>query len=282
VAVAAVALLSADALSPLQAFTMIAGSRLGACLIVLLLGCIYILRGYEQWTALTAGVLSLLLTGSIQLVTLPVGTLILRWGWLDGFSVPVLAGLATGLNQIVGPLTASLAAHLPGWMLFAGGVGLVTLSFRFFDRALPQVRLERTDFGQVPRLVYRPEIMFLMGLAITLFTMSVSVSVGILVPLSARGYMRRENIMPYIMGANVSTLVDTLVAATLLGDPRSVTVVIVHMICAAVVSLSLILMAYRRYERAISDSLAWITRQRRNFILFLGVIFVVPVVLILL
>jgi len=280
VAAAAVALLSAGALASLQAFTMVAGSRLGASLIVLLVGFIYILRGHEQWTALTAGVLSLLLTGSIQLVALPIGLLILSRSWLDDLSVPALEGLAAGVNRGLEPMISPLAAFLPGWALFVAGVGLVTLSFRLFDRALPQMRLERTNLGQVPRLIYRPEVMFLMGLAITLFTMSVSISVGILVPLSARGYMRRENIIPYILGANISTLADTLVAAALLGDPQAVTVVVTHMVCAATVSLPLILLAYRPYERAISDALAWITRRRRNFALFLGVIFIVPVVLI--
>jgi len=282
VAAAAVALLSADALSSLQAFTMVAGSRLGASLIVLLVGLIYILRGHEQWTALTAGVLSLLLTGSVQLVALPMGLLILGRGWLNGLFVPALEKLAAGVNRGLEPLTGPLAAFLPDWALFVAGVGLVTLSFRLFDRALPQMRLERTDFGQIPRLVYRPEVMFLMGLAITLLTMSVSISVGILVPLSARGYMRRENIIPYILGANVSTLADTLVAAALLGDPRAVTVVVTHMVCAAIVSLLLILLAYRSYERAVSDALVWIIRRHRNFALFLGVIFVIPVVFILL
>ena len=282
VAAAAVALLSADALLPLQAFTMIAGSRLGASLIVLLVGFIYALRGHDHWTALTAGVLSLLLTGSVQLAALPMGLLILSRGWLDNLAIPALEGLAGIINLGLAPLVGPLAAILPGWTLFAVGVGMVTLSFRLFDRALPQVRLERTDFGQVPSLVYRPEVMFLMGLVITLLTMSVSISVGILVPLSARGYMRRENIIPYILGANVSTLADTLVAAALLGDPRAVTVVVTHMVCAAIVSLLLILLAYRAYERTVSDALAWITRRRRNFALFLGVILVIPAVLILL
>jgi sodium-dependent phosphate cotransporter len=281
VAVAAVALLSADALSSLQAFTMVAGSRLGAGLIVLLVGFIYILRGHEQWTALTAGVLSLLLTGSIQLGALPMGLLTLGRGWLDDLSIPALAGLAAGVNRGLGPLIDPLVAFLPSWALFVAGVGLATLCFRFFDRALPQVRLERTNFDQIPWLIYRPGVMFLMGLAITLFTMSVSISIGILVPLSARGYMRRENIIPYILGANISTLVDTLVAAALLGDPRAVTVVVTHMICASVVSLLIIVFAYRPYERAISRVLAWTTRRRENFALFMGIIFVIPVALVL-
>lgn len=282
VAAAAVALLSAEALSTLQAFTMIAGSRLGASLIILLMGFIYTLRGHERWTALTAGVLSLLLVGSVQLAALPLGLLILSRGWLDNLSIPALEGLANGINLGLEPLIGPLAAILPGWALFVIGVGLVTLSFRLFDRALPRMRLERTDLSQVARLVYRPWVMFLMGLAITLLTMSVSISVGILIPLSTRGYMRRENIIPYILGANISTLADTLVAAALLGDPRAVTVVMTHMVCAAIVSLLLVLLVYHTYERVISDALAWITRRRRNFALFLGVVLVIPVVLILL
>ena len=282
VAAAAVALLSAEALSPLQAFTMVAGSRLGASFIVLLIGFIYALRGHNHWTALTTGVLSLLTCSSIQLVALPMGVLILSRGWLDDLTLPALEGLAAGINLGLKPLISPFAAVLPGWALFVAGMGLVTLSFRFFDRALPQMRLERTDFNQIARLVYRPEIMFLIGLAVTVLTLSVSISVGILVPLSARGYLRRENIIPYILGANTSTFADTLVAAALLGDPRAVTVVITHMVCAAIVSLLLILVAYRSFEQAISHALAWINRRHRNFALFLGIILVIPLVLILL
>jgi len=282
VAAAAVALLSAGALSSIQAFTMVTGSRIGACLIVLLIGFIYTLRGHDRWTALTAGVLSLLLTGSIQLVTLPMGLLILGQGWLNNLAIPALEGLAAGVNQGLDSLIGPLVVILPGWTLFVIGVGLVTLSFRLFDRALPQVRLGKTNLGQIPRLIYRPEVMFLMGLAITLVTMSVSISVGILVPLSARGYMRRENIIPYILGANISTFVDTLIAAALLGGHRAVTVVAVHMVCAAIVSLPIILLVYRPYERAISGALTWIIRRRRNLCFFLGIVLVAPVVLILL
>ncbi len=281
-AAAAMALLSAGALSPFQTFTMVAGSRMGAALIVLLVGFVYVLRGHKQWSALTVGVLSLLLTGSIYLATIPMGLLILDRGWLEGLSIPALENLVAGINRGLDPLVAPLVAILPGWAIFLVGVGLVTFSFNLFDRALPQMQLERTDFGQIPRLVYRPEVMFLMGVAITMLTMSVSISVGILVPLSARGYIRRENIIPYIMGANVSTLVDTLVAAALLGNPQAVTVVMTHIVCAIVISLPLVLLAYRPYGRIVSGALAWIIRRRRNFIIFLGIILVVPVTLILL
>jgi sodium-dependent phosphate cotransporter len=281
VAAAAVALLSAGALSLVQTFTMITGSRLGASFIVLLIGFVYALRGHERWTALSSGVLSLLLTGSIQLLALLPGMLILEQGWLTWIQLPALERLGSSINLTLEPLMRPATAALPKWALFLSGVGLVTLSFRLFDRALPQLHLEKTDLGQIPRLIYRRHVMFLLGFFITLITMSVSLSIGILVPLSARGYMRRENLSPYILGANVSTLVDTLAAAVLLGDPRAVAVVLVHMVSTILVSLPIILLAYRPYERGISNALTWITRRRRNFAIFLGIIFAIPAVLIL-
>ena len=281
VAAAAMALLSAEILSPLQAFTMVAGSRMGASLVVLLIGFVYALREHDRWTALTAGVLSLLLVGSIQSVALPLGVLVLNRGWLDHLQLRGLEGLAGVLNQGLSPAIGPVRAFLPDWALFVAGVALVTLSFRLFDHALPQVRLSRTGFGQVARLIYRPEVMFLLGLGVTLLTMSVSISVGILVPLSARGYTRRENIIPYILGANISTLIDTLAAAVLVGSGAGVSVVLAHVASATVISLPIVLLAYRPYERAISGALGWITRQPANFAIFLTVVFLIPVVLIL-
>ncbi len=211
VAAIAMSLLSAHAITSLQAYTMVAGSRLGASLIVLQIGAIYALRQRDKWSALTAGILSLLLTGSIMIVSLPLGLLILRWGWLDGFTLPALTQFAAGggLERLTEPLRSLLSS----WVIFGIGVGLVVVSFQLFDRALPEFKLREGDLGFVHQLIYRPEVMFALGFGITLLTMSVSVSVGILVPLSTRGYMRRENLMPYILGANISTLVDTLAAA---------------------------------------------------------------------
>lgn len=283
VAASAVALLSAAAISMHQAFTMIAGSRMGASSVVLLVGFVYMVtHKQERATALAPGIISLLATASMQVLVVPLGALIISRGWLERVSIPALDVLAGGLGLVIDPLVGPVAAVLPDWALFIGGIGLTTLSFRLFDRSLPQLHLERTDLGQVPRLVYRPEVMFLMGMAVTLVTLSVSVSVSILVPLSARGYVRRENIIPYILGANVSTFVDTLVAAALLGASTAVTVVLTHMLCTAFASLLLILLLFRPYERCLSRVLIYVNEERRHLAGFLAVIVLIPIVLILL
>ena len=68
----------------------------------------------------------------------------------------------------------------------------------------------------------------------------------------------------------------------LLCDPRAVTIVLIHMTSGILVSLPVVLLAYQPYERTMSRALAWVTRSRKNFALFLGAIFVIPIVLILL
>jgi Na+/phosphate symporter len=131
------------------------------------------------------------------------------------------------------------------------------------------------------RLVYRPWVMFALGALITLISMSVSLSLAILVPLSARGYVRRENVIPYIMGANITTFIDTLLAAVLLDNPWSFTIVLVQMISITVVSVVILATAYRRYERAMLSLLALVTDSTRNLALFMAIIFVVPIGLML-
>ena len=124
---------------------------------------------------------------------------------------------------------------LPAWAVFLVGLGISMVSFNLFDRCLPQATLKDSQVGWMSRLVYRPWVMFLLGCLITTISMSVSISLSILVPLSARGFVRRENVIPYIMGANITTFVDTLLAAVLLKNPEAFTIVLVVMVsrCSA-------------------------------------------------
>jgi len=273
----AMALLSADALTQIQAFAMVTGSRMGASLIVLLIGFIYALRGNERWTVLSTGVLSLLLTASVQLPALAVGVPILKRGWLGGADWPWLSHVSVGLNGVLTPVMAPITALLPQWALFIAGGGLITVSFQLFDKALPELRFEKAGLHRTSRLIYRPAVMFFLGSIVTLLTLSVSVSIGILVPLSVRGYVRRENIMPYILGANVSTMIDTLAAAVLLGTPAGVTVVTAHMLSAVIVSLPLVIIAYEPYRWLMSNALEWTMASRRNFAIFLLAFLTIPI-----
>ncbi|HEU4760375.1 MAG TPA: hypothetical protein VFT91_10405, partial [Dehalococcoidia bacterium] len=126
---------------------------------------------------------------------------------------------------------------------------------------------------------HHPLAMFVLGLLVTAMTLSVSLSLTLLIPLTLKGYIRRDGIIPYVMGANISTWVDTLVAALLLNSPRAFTIVLVQMLVGALVSLTVLLLAYRPYSRAVLGTATRITHSRRGFALFLGAIFLVPLAL---
>jgi Na+/phosphate symporter len=179
-------------------------------------------------------------------------------------------------------LIHGLQGILPTWALFPIGFVLILASFALIDRALPDLHLEQTSLGRVNRLLFRPFVSFMLGAAVTTVTMSVSLSLSLLVPLSVRGYIRRENAIPYIMGANITTFDDTLVAAALLANPAAVTVVLILMLSVASISILILLFAFRPYERAVSRLAGVIESRRRYLVLYLLLTFGVPLGLILL
>jgi Na+/phosphate symporter len=174
-----------------------------------------------------------------------------------------------------------LTGFLPGWGVMLVGLVVLWVSFYLFDRVLPELDLQQSRFSQVARLVYRPLPMFILGSALTLITLSVSLSLSLLVPLSARGYIRRENAIPYIMGANITTIVDTLLASVVLGSSDAFTVVLVTMVSVTLVSLVVMFLFFRRYERLVLGLVGWATDSNHNLALFVFSILIVPAVLML-
>lgn len=281
--VAAIALtfFAADVIDAIQTFTMIAGSRFGASFVVLLLGFIYLLRGRSGSRSLEMGVLSLLTTYVIYGIAVPIGVVILRTGWLDGFRPALPTGLFDVIDTLYAPVVDFVVGFLPTILVFVLGIGIILLAFYLFDSALPDLA-EESPIRGLEAHVYRPTIMFGLGCIITLFTLSVSVSLGLLVPLSAKGIARRENVIPYIMGANITTFVDTLLATLLLDKPGAFTVVLVEMLSVAVVSIAVLMLFYSRFERILLAISRRILKTRASLTVFVLVILLLPLALLVL
>lgn len=279
VAAISVAFLAAGALDQLSAYAMIVGSRLGASFIVLFVGFVYVLRGHERRAGLTMGLLALVVTGSVYLPALALGGLLLQTGVLNFVQLGQGAVLSSALEQAFEPVVRTLAGLLPGWAVMLVGLGVLWVSFFLFDRVLPELDLQQSRFSQVARLVYRPVPMLILGGALTLITLSVSLSLSLLVPLSARGYIRRENAIPYIMGANITTIVDTLLATVILGSSDAFTVVLVSMASVTLISLVVLILAFRPYERAMIHLVEWAAANNRSLAWFMFSILIVPLLL---
>ena len=109
--------------------------------------------------------------------------------------------------------------------------------------------------------------------------MSVSISLSLLVPLSQRGFVRRENVIPYIMGANITTFIDTLLAAVLLQDPTAFTIVVVEMISVTIISMAILIVFYQKYHRSLLNFSDWVTATNSNLTIFMFTILITPLIL---
>lgn len=282
VAAIAVSFFAASTITALQAFTMITGSRLGASFIVLFVGFIYYLRGHQRAASISIGVLALMTTAAIYLPALAIGYWLLTSGVLRSLQVDATTPMSSVIHAIFDPILDLIRQlGLPGWAIFGLGIGALLLGFSLLDRALPEMNAERSSFQRIGRLVYRPAAMFLLGCAVTSLTLSVSVSLSILVPLSAKGLVRRENTLPYIMGANITTFIDTLVAALINGGPAAFTIVLVEMVSVATLSLLVLAFCYRPFERAILRAQELVIRNNRTLGAFLCIMLIIPVILLL-
>jgi Na+/phosphate symporter len=282
VAAAALTFYDASVLDQVSAFFMITGSRLGASMIVLLVGVLYVLRGHDRTASLTTGVLALVVTAVIYLPALPIGYFVMSSHLFDRVvEVDPNGALISAFDWLFGPPVKLVADLLPEWGVFLVGLGIIVGSFNLFDNALPKLSLKDGAFSGIARLLYRPIVTFALGFALTLVTMSVSVSLGLLVPLSARGYVRRENLIPYIMGCNISTFIDTLVAGLVLGNPGAAAIVLAQMLSVLVVSMIVLIFFFTPFERAILRVVTEVSKTKRRLIVFFLTSFLVPLVLLL-
>ncbi len=281
VAAISLTLFDIQAISHATTFLMIVGSRVGGSLVVIFIGLLYFLQGHARKTSLLTGILSFLVTSMIYIPAVPLGLFLLRHMNLNLIAFRNLDAPANSLgNQIFDPVVSGLLRVFPRWVIFLLGVGLTILSLKLIDQALPKFELKGNVFGEVPRLLYRPSISFLLGFGFTLLTMSVSISLGLLVPLSVRGYIKRENLLPYIMGSNISTFIDTIIAGLLLRNPAATNLVLVQIISVLIVSLLILAAFYRRFQRFTLGAAFWLNDSKIRLIGFLLILVIVPIGLI--
>jgi len=281
VAAVAMSLHAGGALSNLEAFAMINGTRMGASLIVLVVGFVSYTTGRRNPDGLYIGVVALLTAITLWGPAMPLGLLVLDHGWLDGLHVSSPGALTSIVGTISDPVVDPLAGALPRLLLFVAGVGALVLGFTLFDRSLPSLERPGPRFEALSRALQQRYAMFAFGILVTLLTLSVSLSVTILVPLALKGYVRRDRVVPYIMGANIATWVDTLLAALLLNSPQGFDIVLTQMLVGSAVSLTVLVFFYGPYTRLILGAAHKVSSSRRNLMVFLGCMVLAPLAFLL-
>lgn len=279
IAAVSLGLFSGGAITPFRTFTMLSGSRLGASFIVLLVGFLYAVRNRDadRRESIGMGVLALSLTAIVYLPGMLIGYTLLQQGVLDAVRWHASSEALSIVELIWGPALDLFRSLVPVGLQVPAGLGIILLSFRFLDAALPQVDAEHAEARR--HWMEHRWRMFLLGCIVATLTLSVSVALTVLVPLASRGYVRRDTAIPYIMGANITTLADTLVAAMLTGNAVAVQIVLAEAIGVTIVSLLYLSIGYERIRAAILGFDDWVVGTNRRLTVFVGGLFVLPAVL---
>lgn len=280
VAALSLGLFAGGALSPAETLGMINGSRLGASFIVLVAGFVYYMRGGQRGRGvISMGVLAMLVTATVYTPAMLLAVRMVGWDAFKAFTIPVPRWTVSVVDLVVDPVVGMVPDGTAAIVSLIVGYAGLLLAFRLFDRALPQFDSRRLQEGRLGSWIYRPATMFLIGLAVTSMTLSVSVSLSILVPLASRGVVNRWQVIPYIMGCNITTFIDTLVAAMLLRRPGAPTIVLAEIVSVATVSLLILFTIYPWYQRGLLALNGALASTKVRFALFVGLLAIVPLVL---
>lgn len=279
IAATSLTLLDAGVLDQTEAFGQLVGSRIGASFIVLVVGFVYYLRGRRLPDSVHVGVVAFLVTVTTWVPIALLGVVALEGGWFDGLEYGAVTPLTSLIDTLYDPILNPARDALPDAVLFFGGVFLLLAALRLFDSALPSPENTSDRLAAGPAWLHGRWSMFALGAGVTLVTLSVAVSLTLLVPLALRGTIRRNAIVPYVLGANITTFADTLFAAAALDNPATATIVITTIIFAALAALVVLGLLYGPYVRVINWAARGISQDRRSLAGFLAVIIVVPLIL---
>ena len=267
---------SVQRFTEIQGYAMLTGSRLGAAFVVLVTATVYALRGGEgrRKAPVSTAVIALMTTALVYVPGFLVGLALLEWGPFRSVELGIPSGFG-GLIDLIYGEAVERAQDLPAWLVFLGGLAVLLVSFKVIDSVVPKLD-ERTAESRLPWLRHKWP-MFGLGCAVALVVMSVSVALTILVPLVAKNYVRRDSIIPYIMGANITTLGDTLLAALALDSPGAIRITLASIAGTATVSLILLTFFYDQVRVGTWRLHTHFVKSPLHLVGFTAALFLIPV-----
>ncbi|MGH2820666.1 MAG: hypothetical protein ACRDJ5_08435 [Actinomycetota bacterium] len=281
VAASALTLVSSDSISEIEGFTMLTGSRLGAAFVVLVVAVVYAVRGGrgERGRPVSTAVIALSTTAMIYIPAAFIGVSLLEWNRFAGLDLAFSAGFADLIDFVYGGLIAR-AEQVPSGLIFLAGLGALLGSFKLIDWVMPSLD-EETLSERRAEWLRRKWPMFALGSVVALVTMSVSVALTILVPLVSKRYVKREDVVPYIMGANITTLGDTMLASFALHSAAAVRIVLAEVVATSLISLILLRFFYPQTCRFIWAFQRQVVRSKPRLGLFTAGLFLIPISVVL-
>ncbi|MFH0859787.1 MAG: hypothetical protein V1921_01165 [Candidatus Altiarchaeota archaeon] len=281
VAAIAVGLHSSGIISSSVGISAILGSRVGATAIAFLLGGLYYMRGKMLKRSLSSPTVILLITLLMSAVSLIVGLLLVRSSVFmsqsyvrighDGIAEPLFFSLFEMLFRLLGPAYSMVASVL-----------IIIIIAELLEKTLllPEDKKQIMSTGVIDKIVHSQTLSFLAGLVLTAVFFTVAVSFSLLIPLHASKRITREEMIPYIIGANIGTFSDTALIAFFTGNAE--TVLLVLACVASNILAAMLLLTWDSFPKRIVGLSDMILATRGRTVAFLLSLVMLPVSLMML
>jgi len=154
---------------------------------------------------------------------------IAEWGSHQFVKITWLNAVPDLLDTIT-PWVKPLLGYTGPWAGLVGGGVLLLVALGAVEKYMTAIFSMPRSWNLIRSTFTRPKRAFLAGFIFTLLVPSTTVMVSLLIPLATSGVIKAEYyILPYILGANIGTVFDVMIAAMATGDPIALGVWLVHL-----------------------------------------------------
>ncbi len=149
------------------------------------------------------------------------GNIFVKAPWLN--AVP-------DILDVITPWVKPVLQFIPPWGGIVAGAVMLILALNGVERYMTEIFNMPRSWNLIRATFQKPYRSFLAGFLFTMLIPSTTVMVSLLVPLATSGVLGAEfYILPYILGANIGTVFDVMIAAMATGDPFALGVWLVHL-----------------------------------------------------
>lgn len=183
--------------------------------------------------------------------------------------------------DVLTPWIGLLLEHVPPWLGLVLGIVLLVMALSAVEKHMTAIFSMPRSWNFIRSTFMKPGRAFLAGFLFTVLVPSTSVMVSLLVPLATSGVIRAEYyILPYILGANIGTVFDVMIAALATGDPVSLGVWLVHLVINLVGAL-IFLPILRPFASLTRRAARFISSSLRVALIMAALFYILPAAIIL-
>ena len=144
---------------------------------------------------------------------------------LKAATKPVAEGLLSAIDAT--GFVAESVVPIVGCIL---GLALLMFALRYIVNLLKGLILGRVENFFQRYLFGNPAYSFILGIMLTTFVQSSSISTSIVIPLVGAGILTVVQIFPYTLGSNIGTTTTALLAGLATGEPAGLAVAFAHLL----------------------------------------------------